>query len=179
MKEVLSPNQREDNPKARVSPVTAGSEGSLWREPGGQAGRDSSGAQIRILRAKSGAAGGDTEARQQALLDVLQPIFAPGFHPSSYGYWPGRSCHQAVAKAERFLEIACEILEGELELVVDRDKTHITSVYEGVPCLGFIIYHKKLAKFKETVRKLTPRKHGMSVEQIVKRLNQFRRGRSN
>ncbi len=41
---------------------------------------------------------------QQALLNVVQPIFdPPEFHPSSYGYRPGRSCHQAVAKAERFI----------------------------------------------------------------------------
>lgn len=39
---------------------------------------------------------------QQALLNVLQPLFDPDFHPSSYGYRPGRSCAQAVAKAERF-----------------------------------------------------------------------------
>jgi len=39
---------------------------------------------------------------QQALLNVLQPIFDPGFHPSSYGYRPGRSCARAIAKAERF-----------------------------------------------------------------------------
>lgn len=39
---------------------------------------------------------------QQALLNILQPIFEPGFHPSSYGYRPGRSCAHAVAKAERF-----------------------------------------------------------------------------
>lgn len=30
---------------------------------------------------------------QQTLLDILQPIFDPDFHPSSYGYRPGRSCH--------------------------------------------------------------------------------------
>lgn len=40
---------------------------------------------------------------QQALLDILQPIFDPEFHPSSYGYRPGRSCQQAVAKATMFL----------------------------------------------------------------------------
>lgn len=45
-------------------------------------------------------------------------------------------------QAERFLEISCEILEGELKLVVNKDKTHITSVYEGVPYLGFIICPK-------------------------------------
>jgi len=40
---------------------------------------------------------------QQVLLDILQPIFDPGFHPSSYGYRPGRSCQQAVAKATMFI----------------------------------------------------------------------------
>jgi group II intron reverse transcriptase/maturase len=40
---------------------------------------------------------------QQALLDILQPIFDPGFHPSSYGYRPGRSCHQAISKATMFI----------------------------------------------------------------------------
>lgn len=40
---------------------------------------------------------------QQALLDILQPIFDPDFHPSSYGYRPGRSCQQAVAKATLFV----------------------------------------------------------------------------
>lgn len=39
---------------------------------------------------------------QQALLNVLQPIFDPYFHPSSYGYRPNRSAARAVAKAERF-----------------------------------------------------------------------------
>jgi len=40
---------------------------------------------------------------QQALLNILQPIFDPEFHPSSYGYRPGRSPQQAIAKASLFL----------------------------------------------------------------------------
>ncbi len=40
---------------------------------------------------------------QQVLLDILQPIFDPDFHPSSYGYRPGRSCHQAISKAAMFI----------------------------------------------------------------------------
>jgi len=40
---------------------------------------------------------------QQALLDILQPIFDPDFHPSSYGYRPGKSCQMAVAKATMFI----------------------------------------------------------------------------
>ena len=52
---------------------------------------------------------------QQALLNILQPIFEPDFHPSSYGYRPGRSCHKAVAKAEMFIN------KYGLEHVVDMD----------------------------------------------------------
>mgnify|MGYP000270937236 CR=1 FL=1 len=40
---------------------------------------------------------------QQALLDILQPIFDPDFHPSSYGYRPKRSCHDAISKATLFI----------------------------------------------------------------------------
>jgi len=233
---------------------------------------------------------------QQALLNILQPIFEPDFHPSSYGYRPGRSCHQAVAKAERFMnkyglryvvdidlskcfdrldhelilkgvnrkvsdgsvlnlirsfleagvmkdgaysetdigspqggvispllaniyldhfdqemrrrnirivryaddilvfartprqaerykQIAYDILEGDLKLVVNKEKTHTTSVYKGVPYLGFVIYPKhvsiqpkKIKAFKDKVRELTPRNHGMNVEAMVKKLNPFLRG---
>lgn len=52
---------------------------------------------------------------QQCLLNVLQPIFEPHFHPSSYGYRPGRSAAHAVAKAERFIN------HYGLEQVVDMD----------------------------------------------------------
>ncbi len=40
---------------------------------------------------------------QQAVVNVIEPIFDETFHPSSYGYRPNRSQHQAVAKAERFM----------------------------------------------------------------------------
>ena len=52
---------------------------------------------------------------QQVLLEILQPIFDPGFHPSSYGYRPGRSTHQAISKAEMFIR------KYELGWVVDMD----------------------------------------------------------
>jgi group II intron reverse transcriptase/maturase len=40
---------------------------------------------------------------QQTLLNILQPIFDPDFHPSSYGYRPGRSPQQAIAKASLYI----------------------------------------------------------------------------
>lgn len=36
---------------------------------------------------------------QQALHQVLSPLFEPGFSDSSFGFRPGRSAHQAVAAA--------------------------------------------------------------------------------
>jgi hypothetical protein len=38
---------------------------------------------------------------QQAVLQVLQPIFDPTFSDHSYGFRPGRSAHQAVAAAQQ------------------------------------------------------------------------------
>ena len=40
---------------------------------------------------------------QQAIVNVIEPIFDATFHPSSYGYRPNRSQHQGVVKAERFM----------------------------------------------------------------------------
>jgi RNA-directed DNA polymerase len=237
---------------------------------------------------------------QQALLNILQPIFEPEFHPSSYGYRPNRSCQQAVAKAERFmnkyglehvvdmdlskcfdrldheliltsvnrkvsdgsvlrlikkflkagvmkdgayeetdigspqggvispllaniyldyfdqkmkakgirivrfaddilifarsnhkarkyLQTATSILEEELKLVVNKDKTHLTTVGSGVAFLGFVIrpkgvvsiHPKRIAVFKDKIRKMTPRNHGMNVEEMARKLNPVLRGWAN
>ena len=39
---------------------------------------------------------------QRALLDILEPVFEPHFHPSSFGYRPGRRCADAIAKVAMF-----------------------------------------------------------------------------
>ena len=41
---------------------------------------------------------------QQAILQVLTPIFDPHFSESSYGFRPGRSAHDAVLKARQYVE---------------------------------------------------------------------------
>jgi RNA-directed DNA polymerase len=41
---------------------------------------------------------------QQAILQVLTPIFDPLFSESSYGFRPGRSAHQALIKAKEYVE---------------------------------------------------------------------------
>jgi group II intron reverse transcriptase/maturase len=40
---------------------------------------------------------------QQALLQVLTPVFEPHFHDHSFGFRPGRSPHQAVERARQFI----------------------------------------------------------------------------
>ncbi len=52
---------------------------------------------------------------QQTLNDLLTPIFEAQFHPSSYGYRPRRSCHDAINKATLFMR------RYELKHVVDMD----------------------------------------------------------
>ena len=64
---------------------------------------------------------------QQALLDILTPIFDPDFHPSNYGYRPNRSCHQAITKATLFTHIAHSD-DGVKFLGVEIYGTPITSV---------------------------------------------------
>ena len=41
---------------------------------------------------------------QQAILQVLQPLFDSGFSESSYGFRPGRSAHQAVRKVRQTID---------------------------------------------------------------------------
>jgi RNA-directed DNA polymerase len=41
---------------------------------------------------------------QQALLQVLTPIFDPGFSENSFGFRPGRSAHDAVLKAQKHIQ---------------------------------------------------------------------------
>jgi RNA-directed DNA polymerase len=41
---------------------------------------------------------------QQAIAQVLTPVFDPGFSGSSFGFRPGRSAHQAVRAARRCIE---------------------------------------------------------------------------
>lgn len=236
---------------------------------------------------------------QQSLLTVLQPIFEPDFHPSSYGYRPQRSSQQAIAKSERltrhygleyvvdmdlskcfdtldhslilqslnqkvsdgkvldlilkFLKsgilercnfepteigspqggiispllmniyldnfdqymkqqgirivryaddilifattktksgqykaIAENYLEKQLKLTVNTKKTHLTDLDHGIPYLGTVITnygvvvsYKNIEKFKDKIRKLTPRRKGKSVHYYIKELSMLLRGFSN
>jgi RNA-directed DNA polymerase len=58
---------------------------------------------------------------QQAILQVLTPIFDPGFSLSSYGFRPKRSAHQAVKRAEGFIRQGYRyVVDLDLEKFFDR-----------------------------------------------------------
>ena len=58
---------------------------------------------------------------QQALHQVLSPIFEPTFSASSYGFRPGRNAHQAVLAAQRYVaEGRRMVMDLDLEKFFDR-----------------------------------------------------------
>ena len=58
---------------------------------------------------------------QQAILQVLTPIFDPRFSDSSYGYGPGRCSQDAVKAAQRYAESGCRfVVDLDLEKFFDR-----------------------------------------------------------
>ena len=58
---------------------------------------------------------------QQAVLQVLQPIFDPTFSDHSYGFRPGRSAHQAVAAAQGHLASGYRwVVDLDIEKFFDR-----------------------------------------------------------
>lgn len=85
--------------------------------------------------------------------------------------------------AGNYLSYAKEVLEKELKLKVNEDKTHLTNIDAGVAFLGFIIkgnylyvQPKRVQRFKDKIRQKTKRNAGRSLESIIKELNPVIRG---
>jgi len=58
---------------------------------------------------------------QQALVQVLQRLFEPGFSEHSYGFRPGRSAHQAVRQAQAYVREGRRwVVDLDLEKFFDR-----------------------------------------------------------
>jgi RNA-directed DNA polymerase len=58
---------------------------------------------------------------QQALVQVLEPLFDPGFSEHSYGFRPGRSAHQAVEAARGYVADGYRwVVDVDLERFFDR-----------------------------------------------------------
>lgn len=57
---------------------------------------------------------------QQAILQVLEPIFDPGFSELSYGFRPGRNTHQAIKMAQSYVKEGYEwVVDIDLEKFFD------------------------------------------------------------
>jgi group II intron reverse transcriptase/maturase len=58
---------------------------------------------------------------QQLLLQVLQPVFDPTFSEHSHGFRPGRRAHDAVRKAQRYIQSGRRwVVDVDLEKFFDR-----------------------------------------------------------
>jgi RNA-directed DNA polymerase len=58
---------------------------------------------------------------QQAILQVLQPIFDPTFSEHSHGFRPGRRAHDAVCEAQRYIQSGRRwVVDVDLEKFFDR-----------------------------------------------------------
>ena len=58
---------------------------------------------------------------QQAISQVLQPMFDPTFSQHSHGFRPGRSAHDAVCEAQRYIQNGCRVVvDVDLEKFFDR-----------------------------------------------------------
>ena len=58
---------------------------------------------------------------QQAISQVLTPLFEPLFSEHSYGFRPGRSAHQAVRQAQTYVQEGYEwVVDIDLEKFFDR-----------------------------------------------------------
>lgn len=89
-------------------------------------------------------------------------------------------------KAERALEVAKQILEGQLKLKVHPEKTRIVHFRDGFDFLGcrfrgrYVTPRaKSLEKFKETVRRLTARQRGKNLKGVLADLVPVIRGWGN
>jgi len=58
---------------------------------------------------------------QQAVAQVLEPLFEPHFSDHSFGFRPGRSAHQAVERARQFIaDDAAWVVDVDLDAFFDR-----------------------------------------------------------
>lgn len=91
----------------------------------------------------------------------------------------------AASKAEagKYKTLATMILEKQMKLTVNKEKTHITSLEQGIDFLGVRIFmkcitiqEKRLKRFKDKIRRITKRNNGRPLELVVKELTPVLRG---
>lgn len=92
---------------------------------------------------------------------------------------------KSMSQAEKALELVQYIIEQDLELELNPDKTKITRLTDGFEFLGFFISSKTVRmrtkseeKFKAKIRNITIRKHNLDAE-VIEKLNRVIRGTVN
>lgn len=101
---------------------------------------------------------------QQALLQVLDPLFEPDFRPFSYGFRPNRNAHQAVLQAQTYIN------EG-YQHVVDID---LKSFFDEVDHAILLDLLYKKVKCQQTMQLL--RRFIRAPIQIEGKLHKRRKG---
>jgi RNA-directed DNA polymerase len=86
-------------------------------------------------------------------------------------------------EAKNYLALATRILEEEMKLTVNREKTCLSSLSKGVLFLGVVIRTnsigvnpKRLKRFKDKIRSITRRNAGRKLICVIKELNMTTRG---
>ena len=110
---------------------------------------------------------------QQAIAQVLTPIYEEQFHEHSYGFRPNRCAQQAILTALDMMNDGNDwIVDIDLEKffdTVNHDKL--------MTIIGRTIKHaKSVAKFKKRMKELTCGSWGVSNSYKVEKLNQLIRG---
>jgi group II intron reverse transcriptase/maturase len=81
---------------------------------------------------------------QQALLQVLQPMWDPGFSRHSHGFRPGRRAHDAIVEAQRYVQAGRKwVVDVDLEKFFDRVNHDVlmgrlANRIDDTRCLGLI-----------------------------------------
>jgi group II intron reverse transcriptase/maturase len=88
---------------------------------------------------------------QQALAQVLSPLFEPRFSAHSYGFRPGRSAHQAVAAAQAYVREGYDwVVDIDLEKFFDRVNhdllTPAPAVGAGVARVARVVKDKRVLR---------------------------------
>lgn len=99
---------------------------------------------------------------QQAIHQVLEPMFDPTFSESSYGFRPGRSAHQALKKAQEYVRDGYEIVvDLDVEKFFDRVNHDIL-----MSRLAKRINDKRLLKIIRRFLEAGMMKQGVCVERV-------------
>lgn len=99
---------------------------------------------------------------QQAILQVLQPIFEKRFSDHSFGFRPGRSAHQAVKQAQRYVQAGYRIVvDVDLEKFFDR-VNHDSLMSK----LAKVIADKRLLKIIRAFLNTGIMRQGVCIERV-------------